>query len=53
LPYGEGFVLSVTIRDERGVLSEEDLIFQDFDDAVEIVEHFCDQIIHLDWEDTF
>ena len=53
LPYGEGFVLSVIIRDERGVLSEEDLIFQDFDDAVEIVEHFCDQIIPLDWEDTF
>jgi hypothetical protein len=53
LPYGEGFVLSVTIRDERGILSEEDLIFQDFDDAVEIVEHFCDQIIPLNWEDTF
>jgi hypothetical protein len=43
----------VTIRDERGVLSEEDLIFQDFDDAVEIVEHFCDQIIPLNWEDNY
>jgi hypothetical protein len=53
LPYGEGFVLLVTIRDERGVLHEEDLIFQDFDEAMEIVDHFCDQIIPLEWEDTF
>ena len=53
LPYGEGFVLLVTVRDERGVLHEEDLIFQDFDEAMEIVDHFCDQIIPLEWEDTF
>lgn len=53
LPYGEGYVLSVTLQDERGVLHEEDLIFQDFDDAMEIVEHFVDQIVPLYWEDTF
>jgi hypothetical protein len=53
LPYGEGYVLTVTLRDERGVLHEEDLIFQDFYDAMEIVDHFCDQIIPLEWEDTF
>jgi hypothetical protein len=29
------------------------LIFQDFDEAIEIVDHFCDQIIPLEWEDTF
>ena len=53
LPYGEGYVLSVTLQDERGVLHEEDLIFQDFDDAIEIVDHFVAQIVPLYWEDTF
>jgi len=53
LPYGEGYVLTATVRDDRGVLYEEDLIYEDFDDAMEIVDHFCDQIIPLDWEDTF
>ena len=53
LPYGEGYVLLVTLQDDRGVLHEEDLIFQDFDDAMEIVDHFVAQIVPLDWEDTF
>lgn len=53
LPYGEGYVLLVTLQDERGVLHEEDLIFQDFDDAIEIVDHFVAQIVPLYWEDTF
>jgi len=53
LPYGEGYVLLVTLQDDRGVLHEEDLIFQDFDDAIEIVDHFVAQIVPLDWEDTF
>lgn len=53
LPYGEGYVLWATVLDERGVLEEEQLIFQDFNDAVQIVEHFCQQIIPLEWSDTF
>lgn len=53
LPYGEGYVLVVTLRDERGVLSEEELILEDFDEALDIVDHFCNQIIPLEWDDTF
>jgi hypothetical protein len=53
LPYGEGFVLVVQLRDDRGIVRVEELIFEDFDEAMEIVDHFCDQIIPLDWSDTF
>jgi hypothetical protein len=53
LPYGEGFVLTVLLQDERGVLEEEDLIFEDFEEAVGIVNHFVSQIIPLNYEDTF
>lgn len=53
LPYGEGYVLYVTLQDERGILEEEELIFEDFHDALEIVEHFVGQIIPLEWDDTF
>lgn len=53
LPYGEGFLLVVQLRDDRGIVRVEELIFEDFDEAMEIVDHFCDQIIPLDWSDTF
>lgn len=53
LPYGEGYVLTVTLQDERGVVDEEDLIFGDFYDALGIVDHFAAQIIPLEWEDTY
>jgi hypothetical protein len=53
LPYGEGYVLTATVRNDRGVLYEEDLIYEDFDDAMEIVDHFCDQIVPYKWMDTF
>jgi hypothetical protein len=53
LPYGEGYVLTATVRDDRGVLYEEDLIYEDFDDAMEIVDHFCNQIVPYKWVDTF
>ena len=53
LPYGEGFMLVVTMQDERGVLTTEELIFQDFDEALEIVNHFVDQIVPLEWSDNF
>jgi len=46
-------MLAVQLRDERGVIRMEELIFEDFDEALEIVDHFCDQIIPLDWEDNF
>lgn len=53
LPYGEGYVLYVTEQDDRGVLSEEEIIFADFYDAMEIVDHFTMQIIPYYYEDTF
>lgn len=53
LPYGEGFMLVVTMQDERGVLTTEELIFQDFDEALEMVNHFVDQIVPLEWSDNF
>ena len=53
LPYGEGYVLDVVLQDERGILEEEQLIFEDINDALEIVEHFVGQIIPLEWDDTF
>lgn len=52
LPYGEGYVLDVVLQDERGILDEEQLIFEDIDDALEIVEHFVGQIIPLEWDDN-
>lgn len=53
LPYGEGYVLRVTLQDERGVLYESQLIFEEFFDAMEIVDHFTGQIVPYVWEDTF
>lgn len=53
LPYGEGYVLFVTMLTDRGTLEEEELIFEDFDDAIQLVDHFVQQIIGLEWEDTF
>lgn len=53
LPYGEGYVLYVVLQDERGILEEEQLIFEDINDALEIVEHFVGQIIPFEWDDTF
>lgn len=53
LPYNEGYVLTVTLQDDRGILEEEDLIFEDFHDAMEIVDHFTNQITPYTWEETF
>lgn len=53
LRYGEGYVLWATVLTDRGVLEEEQLIFEDFDDAVSVVAHFCQQIIPFEWDDTF
>lgn len=53
LPYGEGYVLDVVIQDERGILQEDQLVFEDFNDAMEIVEHFVNQVIAYKWVDVF
>jgi hypothetical protein len=53
LPYGEGYVLWATVLDERGCLDEEQLIFEDFTEAAAVVDHFCQQIVPLEWDDTF
>jgi hypothetical protein len=53
LPYGEGYVLFVVLQDDRGVLSDEELIFESFDEAIDIVDHFVNQTVPLFWEDTF
>jgi len=53
LPYGEGYMLVVQMRDERGVVRVEEIIYEDFDEAMEVVDHFCDQIIPLEHRDTF
>ena len=51
LPYNEGYVLYVVMQDGRGVLSEEELVFEDFDDAMIMVEHFVDQVVSLVWDE--
>lgn len=48
-PYGEAFVLVVALRDDRGVIRIEELLFEDVETPLEIVEHFCDQIIPMKW----
>lgn len=53
LPYNEGFMLVVQMQDERGVVRVEELIFEDFNEAMVLVDHFTDQIIPYEWEDTF
>lgn len=53
LPYGEGYVLWATLLTDRGTLEEEQLIFESFDEACMVVDHFCQQIVPLDWDDTF
>lgn len=51
LLYNEGYVLYVTMQDDRGVLSEEELVFEDFDEAMIMVEHFVDQVVALVWDE--
>ena len=51
LLYNEGYVLYVTMQDDRGVLSEEELVFEDFDEAMIMVEHFVDQVVSLVWDE--
>lgn len=51
LLYNEGYVLYVTMQDDRGVLSEEELVFEDFDDAMIMVEHFVAQVVSLVWDE--
>lgn len=53
LPYGEGYVLDVIVQDERGVVETDQLVFEDFDDAMEIVDHIFGQIVPYTWVDTF
>lgn len=52
LRYNEGYILDVVVRDDRGVLSEEQLIYEDFEDAMSLVDHFMDQIIPVEWEEN-
>jgi hypothetical protein len=52
LLYNEGYVLYVTMQDDRGVLSEEELVFEDFDEAMIMVDHFVDQVVALTWDET-
>lgn len=52
LRYGEGYVLDVISRDERGVLYPDQVIYEDFNDALHLVEWFTNQIIPYKWEDT-
>jgi len=51
LLYNEGYVLYVTMQDDRGVLSKEELVFEDFDEAMIMVEHFVDQVVSLVWDE--
>ena len=51
LLYNEGYVLYVTMQDDRGVLTEEELVFEDFDEAMIMVEHFVDQVVALVWDE--
>lgn len=51
LLYNEGYVLYVVMQDDRGVLSEEELVFEDFDEAMIMVEHFVDQVVALVWDE--
>ena len=51
LLYNEGYVLYVTMQDDRGVLSEEELVFEDFNEAMIMVEHFVDQVVSLVWDE--
>jgi hypothetical protein len=39
------------MQDDRGVLSEEELVFEDFDEAMIMVEHFVDQVVSLVWDE--
>lgn len=52
LRYNEGYILDVVVRDDRGILSEEQLIYEDFEDAMSLVDHFMDQIIPVEWEEN-
>lgn len=52
LRYNEGYVLDVVVRDDRGVLYEEQLIYEDFEDAMSLVDHFMDQIVPVEWEEN-
>jgi len=52
LRYNEGYILDVVVRDDRGVLSEDQLIYEDFEDAMSLVDHFMDQIIPVEWEEN-
>lgn len=53
LPYNEGFMLVVQLQDERGVIKVEELIFEDFLEAMIVVDHFTDQIIPYEWSEEF
>lgn len=52
LPYGEGYIVYATVLTERGVLEEEQLVFEDFDEAAALVDHFVQQIVPFEWEDV-
>jgi len=49
--YNEGYVLYVVMQDERGVLTEEEIIFADFEDAMDMVNHFVGQVAALEWDE--
>ena len=51
LRFNQGYVLYVVMQDDRGVLSEEELVFEDFDEAMIMVEHFVDQVVSLVWDE--
>lgn len=52
LRYNEGYILDVVVRDDRGVIYPDQLIYEDFEDAMSLVDHFMDQIIPVEWEEN-
>lgn len=52
LRYNEGYVLDVVVRDDRGVIYPDQLIYEDFEDAMSLVDHFMDQVIPVEWEEN-
>lgn len=52
LRYNQGYILVVQLQDERGVIEVEELVFEEFEDAMEVVNHFTDQIVSMEWDES-
>lgn len=52
LRFNEGWVVVVQMEDERGTIKPEEVVFEDFEEAMELVDWFKGQIAPYEWEDT-